>query len=77
MTRRHRTYRLFAATAALTAALCGCANVKPYERGYLADPIMQLVEDAEEEAYEQHMHRALSQGLMSAPAGGGGCGCEQ
>lgn len=61
----------------LVSSLIGCANVQPYEREYLADPIMQLSEDAEEEAYEQHMHRALSQGLTGAPGAGGGCGCEQ
>lgn len=65
------------AAVLLIGALASCANVKPWERGFLADPIMQLGEHPEEDAYEQHMHRALSQGLVGAPAGGGGCGCEQ
>jgi hypothetical protein len=51
--------------------------VAPYEREFLADPIMQLNADGESRAYEDHMHRALSQGLIGAPSGGGGCGCEQ
>lgn len=54
-----------------------CANVPPYEREFLADPIMQLSESPLSEAYEEHMQRALAQGLTGAPAGGGGCGCEQ
>ncbi len=58
-------------------ALSGCAGVAPWERQYLADPIMQLTDDGEETAYEQHMWRALAQGLTGAPVGGGGCGCEQ
>jgi len=57
--------------------LCGCANVKPWERDIIASYTMQVVQDPEEESYEQHMHRALTQGLISAPAGGSGCGCEQ
>ena len=65
----------------LNLFLCGlisaCANVQPYEREYLADPIMATVDDPDEEAYNQHMHRALSQGLVGQPVGGSGCGCDQ
>jgi hypothetical protein len=56
--------------------IAGCAAVEPYEREYLADPIMQ-VEGTQADAYEQHMYRALNQGLTGQPAAGGGCGCEQ
>lgn len=56
--------------------LTGCANVAPYEREHLADPIVDI-NDRESAAYEEHMHRALSQGLIGPPRGGGGCGCEQ
>jgi len=56
--------------------LVGCANVAPYEREYLADPIMQL-DEGPQGAYEQHMYRALEGGLSGQPAAGGGCGCEQ
>jgi hypothetical protein len=56
--------------------LAGCANVEPYEREYLADPIMQ-VEEEPQQAYEQHLHRSLEGGLSGQPAAGGGCGCEQ
>ena len=61
----------------LAVSLAGCANVKPYEREYLADPIMSLSDGHLTDAYEQHMHRALSQGLIGLPVGAGGCGCEQ
>jgi hypothetical protein len=60
----------------LLSAVVGCASVEPYEREYLADPIMQ-VEGTPADAYEQHMYRALNQGLTGQPAAGGGCGCEQ
>lgn len=61
----------------IALATGGCANVAPFEREFFADPIMQLSERPLSEAYEEHMHRALAQGLIGAPAGGGGCGCEQ
>jgi hypothetical protein len=67
----------FSVTAICAAVLAGCANVKPYEREYLADPIMELNEGKLSTLYEQHMHRALSQGLIGMPVAGGGCGCEQ
>jgi hypothetical protein len=57
-------------------ALTGCAAVQPYEREYLADPIMSL-EEGPQGAFDQHMHRALEGGLAGQPAAGGGCGCEQ
>lgn len=54
----------------------GCVNVAPYERERLSDPIVDI-RDRESAAYEDHMHRALSQGLIGPTRGGGGCGCEQ
>lgn len=63
--------------ACLLGVLPGCANVKPYEREILSNPIMQLSTSSMSDIYEQHMHRALSQGLVGMPAAGGGCGCEQ
>ena len=54
-----------------------CANVAVYEREFLADPIMSLSEGQMSDAFDQHMHRALSQGLIGVPVGAGGCGCEQ
>jgi len=56
--------------------LSACVSVQPWEREYLADPIMAQ-EASTEAAYEQHLHRALSQGLAGQPVAAGGCGCEQ
>jgi len=56
--------------------LISCANVTPYDRGYLADPIMDI-NNSEEATYDQHMHKALTQGSIGIPISGGGCGCEQ
>jgi hypothetical protein len=66
----------FVTALAGLVTLIGCAGVEPYEREYLADPIMNI-DDGPQGAYEQHMHRALEAGLAGQPAPGGGCGCEQ
>ncbi|MDH4274366.1 MAG: DUF4266 domain-containing protein [Gammaproteobacteria bacterium] len=65
------------AVCAIVLACTACVNVKAYERGYLADRIMQLDEHPEEALYETHMFRALAQGVQGVQVGGGGCGCEQ
>lgn len=71
-------YFKFALSLLCYGLVSACANVQPYEREYLADPIMATVDEPmEEPVYEEHMHRARTQGLMGPPTGGGGCGCEQ
>ena len=57
----------------------GCSTtpwVKPYERGYLADPIMSFKPDAVSSNYMHHVYQAR-EGARGAEggAGGGGCGC--
>lgn len=51
--------------------------VKPWERAYFADPIMIDEDVVEMNAFDMHMHRALSQGLIGSSVKAGGCGCEQ
>lgn len=64
----------------LTASLLlgGCSIqpwVKPYERGRLADPIMQFERDPVAAAYMGHVYQAR-EGAKGAEGGGGsGCGC--
>jgi hypothetical protein len=55
------------------AALTGCANVAPYERGILALPSM-TPEDTST-GFDEHV-RAVSEGSTGGfGGGGGGCGC--
>lgn len=63
--------------AAAVLALGACTTVAPYEREHLADPIMLIDNEGMSAGYEDHMHRALSQGLKGPPSGDAGCGCEQ
>ena len=59
--------------------LHGCTKVQPwvqaYERGHLADPIMQMDRDPASTSYMTHVYDAR-EGARGADGGsGGGCGC--
>ncbi len=68
------TVRCALALASLLA-VGGCVTVKPYERGRLAKPDMQLDAGAELSAGQAHAtdYREGSGGGFGG--GGGGCGC--
>jgi len=58
--------------------LCGCAIepwVKPYEREWLADPLMSVSRDALSDKYLQHVHDVREGARGAGVAEGGGCGC--
>jgi hypothetical protein len=72
--RRCRTLGL-AIVIVLAASLPGCAMVKPWERGALADSCMAASPDPEEAKLEQHFF-AYREGSAGGSGGaGGGCGC--
>ena len=60
---------------AAAALLAGCANVKPYEREKLADPIMDPGSHLAKQTLEQKFF-STREGSMGGGTGvGGGCGC--
>ena len=66
--------------SAVVAVLClgGCAVepwVKPYERGWLADPLMRVSSDPLSDKYLQHVHDVREGARGATVAEGGGCGC--
>lgn len=66
--------------AATLAAVCtlvlgGCANVKPYEREKLADPIMNLDNGLGKQTLEQKLFSTREAGTGGGAGVGGGCGC--
>ena len=66
-----------ALAAALALSLGGCANVKPYERGKLADPIMNPNDAFSKQTLEQKLF-STREGSMGGGTGvGGGCGCSK
>lgn len=61
--------------AALLFATSGCASVKPWERGRMAKPCMQLDPEPESTLLEQHVYQ-YREGSAGGYGGlGGGCGC--
>ena len=55
--------------------LSGCATVKPWQREYLADPVMLLDDDLAGSFYREitSLREAAEGGTSSGS--GGGCGC--
>jgi len=60
----------------LSLTACGVKPwVKPYQRQYLADPMMRFDRDPIAAAYTQHVYQAR-EGARGAEGGeSGGCGC--
>jgi len=67
-------YTLLAAIIIL-AAMAGCTRVQPWEREYLADPIMRPDFGKEERAVKEHTLATREGSAGSFGVSGGGCGC--
>ena len=68
--------RSLALLAALAAA--GCATMeppKPWEKGDLAKPAMQIDPDRLETKIQQHIYASKEAATGGYGVGGGGCGC--
>ena len=57
------------------AVVAGCAPVKPWQRGTLARPDMQLNAEPLQSAYEDHIYFSKEASSGGRGFGGGGCGC--
>lgn len=53
----------------------GCANVKPWERGTLADYTMRADRDPLTDATQEHIFFSREEANGGRGVGGGGCGC--
>lgn len=63
---------------ALLLTLTGCSItpwVKPYERQYIADPIMSFDRDPIAVGYMNHVYEAREAARGGEGGAGGGCGC--
>jgi len=77
MPMRPRSIRLTLWLAA-SALLAGCSIepwVKPYERDYLADPVMSFDRDPVSSAYIHHVYESREGARGATGSAGGGCGC--
>lgn len=66
---------LLVACLAAVLGAAGCATVKPYARGHLADPIMAFDRDARKEFRNLHWIEAREGSTGGAGGAGGGCAC--
>ena len=63
---------------ALSIAIAGCASMsppKPWEKGDLARPSMQVGSDRLEAKYTDHIYQSKEMTSGGQGVGGGGCGC--
>ncbi|HEY2951932.1 MAG TPA: DUF4266 domain-containing protein [Verrucomicrobiae bacterium] len=65
----------FATSLAALAFATGCANVKPWQRGTLADEAMRPERGAANTALAEHMWFSREAAAGGRGVGGGGCGC--
>ena len=62
----------------VAVAAAGCATMdppKPWERGDLAKPAMQIDPDRLETKIQQHIYASKEAATGGYGVGGGGCGC--
>lgn len=55
--------------------LSSCANVEPWQRGYLARPDMAFDPNPATAVQMQHMYTSKEAASGGYGVGGGGCGC--
>ncbi len=71
-----RSIQLMMLLAVLLLSACSVEPwVKPYERNYLADPIMSFDRDPVSNAYIHHVYEAREGARGASGSSGGGCGC--
>lgn len=61
--------------AALLLGLSACTPVKPWERGYLANPNMSWQPMPQKAALDNHIYFSKEASSGGGQAVGGGCGC--
>jgi len=69
-----KTLRLLFALAAVVSGT-SCANVKPWERGHLADYLMRPGRDQLTDSISEHVWFTREAFAGGRGVGGGGCGC--
>ena len=67
--------RILCLVTGLELLLTGCVNVKPWERGALADDTMRPDRDPLGIAQSEHIWFSREQASGGRGIGGGGCGC--
>ena len=66
---------IFAPAVLLLTLAGGCAQVKPWQRGTLADPIMRADRDPLGAGLSEHVYFSREAASGGRTADGAGCGC--
>ena len=66
---------LFLLSALAVLSLTGCQNVKPWQRGTLADYTMRGDRDPVGITLDEHIYFSREMASGGRAIGGGGCGC--
>ena len=74
--RRRLLFAFALLAAAATPLLGGCAGARPYEREFLADPIMDFAAETPAEAREPKWLEAREGSSGGVGGAGGGCACK-
>jgi hypothetical protein len=72
--KRHKNLILISMLGMVLAGT-GCANVKPWQRGTLADYTMRSDRDPLTDALNEHLWFSREAASGGKGVGGGGCGC--
>ena len=64
-----------AAGVRISSSLQATGKIKAWQRGYLADPIMNLNGDPLTAVLKEHIHASKEAAAGDGGASGGGCGC--
>jgi len=70
-----KTGVIFCLAAALALGVTGCQNVKPWQRGTLADYAMRADRDPMGDSQSDHVFFSREEASGGRGVGGGGCGC--
>jgi hypothetical protein len=70
-----KTSFIICLAAALIPGVTGCQNVKPWQRGTLADYAMRADRDSMGDAQKEHIFFSREEASGGRGVGGGGCGC--
>jgi len=62
-------------TTVLVLTLSACTQVKPWERGHLADPNMAWQPMPQKSLLDSHIYFSKEASAGGGKASGGGCGC--
>ena len=70
-----KPWLLLLVLVAWAGATSGCKQVKPWQRGALADPTMRADRDPLGLAFDEHIYFSREAASGGGGVGGGGCGC--